>query len=195
MADSSSESLSEVIDADVGVLDKIEVGCGDSTSRFRGAKVMGEPWLEKFLFSFRTGVVLVPSGNETESVDELFDSDLELLGPCFFVLLAFAGPLPLPTLEPSEPNAASSVSARLCTPNVLSRCFAAASVPWGEAMECSKSSTRFMTNVMGGPWLDGAAGSSTLALRDRGLIAGGRASPPGIGRILKGPVEHRSCRV
>jgi hypothetical protein len=39
---------------------------------------------------------------------------------------------------------------------VLSRCLAAASFVLGDAMECSKSSTLFMTNIVG-TLLDGAA--------------------------------------
>jgi hypothetical protein len=151
MANSSSDSLSEVVEGDLGVLDNTAVGCGDGASRLSGAKVMGEPWLEgpleNTLFSCRTGVVLVPSGSVTEPVNELFDSDLELLAPCFFVLIAFCGPLPLPALAPSEPNADSSVSWRLCTPNVLSRCLAAVSVPGERAIP--KSSIRRITKEVG----------------------------------------------
>jgi hypothetical protein len=73
--------LSEFIEADLGVLNMAEVGCGNGTSAFGSVKVMGEPWLENFLFGLCTGVDLDPSGSENESVDELFDSDRELFDP------------------------------------------------------------------------------------------------------------------
>lgn len=86
-------------------------------------------------------------------------------------------------MELSTPNAASRVSARLCTPKVLSRALPIVSVLCEAAEDCSRSSSRFMKKAVG-TLLVGRAGRSMLDLRDRGLAGGGRASPPGSGRML-----------
>lgn len=95
------------------------------------------------------------SGALLEPVDELCDSDRNF-NSLWFVVRLEGSRLGL-ELEPavafSEPNAASSVSAKLCTPNVFSRCFP---VLWVVVMD-SKSSTRFMIKVVG-TLLVGAAG-------------------------------------
>lgn len=78
---------------------------------------------------------------------------------------------------------------------MLSSCLAADSVCCEAASDCSISSSLFKKKAVG-PWLDAplwpTEGSATLDLWDRGL-AGGRASPPGSGRMLS-EVESRKAR-
>jgi hypothetical protein len=83
MADSSSDSLSETIEADLGVLAIADVGSGEGTSTLAAGnlKCVIESWLVKFLLSFRTEVILELSGTVFESAEELCDSDLELFAP------------------------------------------------------------------------------------------------------------------
>jgi len=180
MADSSSESFSECSDMALGVLGTPDVILGEGVSVLSGVRGVELAWLESFLLDFSDAGNLKRSAGFAEPVDEPCDADLDASLPACFALLW------LPTrsfLRVSGPNAASSVSARLFTPNVLSRDFAAVCVFEQEASDCSISSSLLMKKAVG-TWLDATAAWSTLDLRDRGLTAGGRASPPGNGRML-----------
>lgn len=115
--DSSSESFSDVIEAEVGVLGIAEVGYEEGISAPGNFNGRQEPWLERFLFNLPSLFDLVSSGNIAESVDEPCDTDLEVLAPRVLVLSVLGKSLLL--VASPGPNAVSSVSARLCTPYVL----------------------------------------------------------------------------
>jgi hypothetical protein len=105
------------------VLGIAEVG---SASTLRGVRGVDVVRLESFLFSFRIGDANGLSGDLAESADELCDPDLAvclLWVPALLRLSTF-----LLAVVLSAPNAASRVSARLCTPYVLSRCLLIESV-------------------------------------------------------------------
>lgn len=118
----------------------------------------------------------------TELADELWERVLCALLP--WCLPCAEAAVEVPVVELSAPKAASSVSARLWTPKVLSRDLPIVSVLCEAAEDCSKSPSRFMKKAVG-TLLDGRAGRSMLDFRDRGLTGGGRASPPGSGRMLE----------
>lgn len=117
MVESSSDSLSDVIEADVGVLGIADVGYGEDTSAPGSFKGTWEPWFEGLLFNVQGRFALASSGNKAGSVDEPCDTDLEVLAPRVLVRSVLRESLPL--VASSGPKAASSVSARLCTPYAL----------------------------------------------------------------------------
>lgn len=151
--DSSSESFSECRDTALGVLGTPDVGTGDGALVLTGVRGVELAWLESFLLGFSAGGSLKLSAGFAAPADEPCDPDL---GACFSVCFALPWLPFIVFLLLSAPNAASRVSARLCTPKVLSRDLLALCVLEEEARDCSISSSLLMKKAVG-TWLDVAA--------------------------------------
>jgi hypothetical protein len=183
---SSSESLNDCNEAELGVLGSAEGGMDERESTLRGDRGFDREWVDMALLLVRGGEDLQLSGSLPAAREESREARRTLRLPCVVCARALS-PLLSPDWDPL-PKAASSVSARLCTPKLLSFCLLAAAAFLEACMDCSISSSVLMKKVVGA-WLGGplpmTEGSTRLDFRDRGLLEGG-ASPPGSGRMLAG---------
>lgn len=117
-ADSSSDSFNETMETDLGVLDIAEVGTVTGASNADGIGGVGTTWPDSFLFDFREGGSFKLSAGGNDSAEELCDPDLAIP---FFWFPTSCEAASVVFVVASTPKAASSVSARFCTPYVLAR--------------------------------------------------------------------------